>query len=73
MQIGTVISTSDQVEIFLLYTSLSVSLFMSDIELMNKLDEFVSMNYQKLLSSPSEKIIFYSMLLYKNYMDDIFY
>lgn len=31
VEISNVISISDQVEVFLLYTSLSVSLFMSDI------------------------------------------
>ena len=53
IEVGNTLSASDQVEVFLLYTSLSVSLFMSDIEFMNKLDEFISSNQEKLLSSPS--------------------
>ena len=53
IEVGNTLSASDQVEVFLLYTSLSVSLFMSDIEFMNKLDEFISSNQEKLLSSSS--------------------
>jgi len=39
---------------------------------MKKIEEFSNENEDYLLLHGNKKIVFYSLLLYKNYMDDIF-
>jgi hypothetical protein len=39
---------------------------------MKKIEEFTSENENYLLENANKKMVFYSLLLYKNYMDDIF-
>lgn len=62
----------EALEIVLLSSALSVNLFISDFDFMNKIEEMACLNQDFLLHNKSQKIVFYSTLLYKNYMDDIF-
>lgn len=71
-QIKMSISENDQIEVILLYSAISAKFFISELEFMKKIEEFTSENEDYLLLNQNKKIQFYSLLLFKNYMDDIF-
>jgi hypothetical protein len=61
----------EQSKCMLLISALQVGLFMSDRSFLNYLEKFFESNYSFLLEK-NPQIVFYTILIYRNYMDDIF-